>query len=101
MSPIILSGIGAVIGSVIVGKFTRFWVYNGSHSLLGSIILVSCIAISLVYGSFDTIMSIAIGCLLSVGVAMLISSLGRAYDKFAVNTHISIALLLFGVTFLI
>jgi len=68
MNPIIVNSIGAILGSVVLSKFVR--VYTGVHSVVGSIILVSCIAISLVYGSFDTIMGIAIGCILTVGVSI-------------------------------
>ena len=98
---ILISGAVAVLCAVGIGKVTRYWIYNGSHSIIGSIVLVACMYFALIYGSFGTLMNIVMGCLLTVGVGALLGAIGRSYDKYAINTHLTIGLLIFAGTFLI
>ena len=100
MHPIIYSSIIAVVGTFIIGKFTKFWVYNGSHSIIGYIVLVVSIYVSIIHSDFTLPIAIAMGCLLSFGFAMLMDTLGRSFDKYSVNTHLTVFLLILGISFI-
>lgn len=98
---IVINILVAIVISFAIGRFTRYWVYNGVHSIIGTILLVCMIGLSIIYGSFGVWGNIAIGCVITFGIASLINALGRAYDKYAMNTHLTISIIVLCIMFIV
>lgn len=98
MNPIILNSIIAIMGTLTIGKFSTWWLHTGVHHITGTIILLSMMALTFVYSSFSVVTNLAIGCLLTLCVALLIDAIGNAYNRYSVVTHFSMfCTVLFGV----